>query len=321
MKLSQKEAIHDAMQDKMRSDPKVLLIGEDVGGRPAFGVSVGLMDEFGRDRILETGISENAIVGCAIGASLTGYRPIAEIMMMDWITVCMDQIANQAAKFRYMFGGKTALPLVIRSASGGPLSAGAQHSQNWEAWLTHIPGIKVVFPSCPQDAYSLLVASIEDDNPVVFVEHKVLYRREGEVDKTIRIPLGKGEIKREGKDITIVATGMMVNKALSAAEKLEQDGISVEVVDPRTLYPLDKNLIANSVAKTHNAIVTTEETKRGSYAGEISAFISEELFDELDSPVKRVCAFDTPAPYTKALEQFYFPSDNDLVNAVKKQLA
>jgi pyruvate dehydrogenase E1 component beta subunit len=245
-------------------------------------------------------------------------RPIAELMFIDFLTVGMDQLVNQAAKMRYMFGGKISIPMVLRVPAGGGISAAAQHSQSLEAWVTHIPGLKVVYPSTPQDALGLMLAAIDDDDPVVMIENKVLYGSSGEVSSLEAIPLGKGDIKRAGKDMTIVAYGRMVTEALAAAEVLAKEGIECEVVDPRSLYPLDKALIGESIARTHKALVVTEEAKRGGYGGEISAIIAEEFFDSLDAPVVRVGALNAPIPFSPPLEQYVLPNSKDIVAAARK---
>jgi len=314
------EAIREGMRKRMREDPNVFIFGEDVGRfGGTFGVTGDLIKEFGPERVRDTPISEGAIIGCAVGASATGLRPIAEIMFNDFITVGMDQLVNQAAKMRYMFGGKITLPMVVRLPAGAGSRAAAQHSQSLEAWLTHVPGLKVVYPSTPQDAYGLILSAIDDDNPVIFMEHKLLYAQAGEVDLDIEpIPLGLADVKREGEDVTIIATAKMVHEALAAAEELSKDGIEAEVIDPRTLYPLDKETIFKSVEKTNKVVIVTEETKRGSYAGEIAAIIAEERFDYLDAPIVRVCCLDTPIPFAPVLEDYVIPNSKDIVNAVKK---
>lgn len=317
-KMSYAEAIREGMSIRMREDPNVLLFGEDVGAfGGCFGVSAGMLAEFGEKRIRDTPISEGAIIGAAVGSAATGLRPIAELMFCDFLTVGMDQLVNQAAKMRYMFGGKISLPMVVRMPCGAGVSAAAQHSQSLEAWVTHIPGLKVVYPSTPQDALGLMLSAIDDDNPVMYVEHKAMYSLKGEVTSFDPIPLGKGDIKRSGEDVTIIATGKMVHEALSAAKTLEADGISAEVLDPRSLYPLDKDLIAQSLGKTHRAVIVTEENRRGGYGGEISAIIAEEMFDLLDSPVIRIGALDTPVPFAPVLEQAYLPNAQDIVKAVR----
>lgn len=314
------EAIREGMRKRMRENPNVFILGEDVGEfGGCFGVTGDLIKEFGPERVRDTPISEGAIVGCAVGAAATGLRPIAELMFNDFVTVGMDQLVNQAAKMRYMFGGKITLPMVVRLPAGAGSRAAAQHSQSLEAWLTHVPGLKVVYPSTPQDAYGLILSAIDDDNPVVFMEHKLLYAQPGEVNLDIDpIPLGLADVKREGDDVTIIATARMVHEALAAAEELSKDGIEAEVIDPRTLYPLDKETIFKSVEKTNKVVIVTEETKRGSYAGEIAAIIAEECFDYLDAPIVRVCCLDTPIPFAPVLEDYVIPNSKDIVNAVKK---
>ena len=319
-KMSYAEAIREGMSIRMREDPNVLLFGEDVGAfGGCFGVTAGMFDEFGDKRVRDTPISEGAIIGAAVGSAATGLRPIAELMFCDFLTVGMDQLVNQAAKMHYMFGGKISMPMVVRLPGGAGVSAAAQHSQSLEAWVTHIPGLKVVYPSTPQDALGLMLSAIDDDNPVMYVEHKAMYTLKEEVTSFEPIPLGKGDIKRSGEDVTIIATGKMVHEALSAAKTLEADGISVEVLDPRTLYPLDKALIAQSLGKTHRAVIVTEENRRGGYGGEISAIIAEEMFDLLDSPIIRIGALDTPVPFAPVLEQAYLPNAQDIVKAVRTQ--
>ena len=319
-KMSYAEAIREGMSIRMREDPNVLLFGEDVGAfGGCFGVSAGMLDEFGEKRVRDTPISEGAIIGAAVGSAATGLRPIAELMFCDFLTVGMDQLVNQAAKMRYMFGGKISMPMVVRLPAGAGVSAAAQHSQSLEAWITHVPGLKVVYPSPPQDALGLMLSSIDDDNPVMFLEHKAIYTMKGDVDSLTPIPLGKGDIKRAGEDVTIIATGKMVHEALAAAKMLEADGISAEVLDPRTLYPLDKALIAQSLSKTHRAVIVTEENRRGGYGGEISAMIAEEMFDLLDCPIVRIGALDTPVPFAPVLEQVYLPNAQDIANAIRAQ--
>ena len=313
------EAIREGMSIRMRENPNVVLFGEDVGAfGGCFGVSAGMFDEFGPERVRDTPISEGAIIGCAVGAAATGLRPIAELMFCDFLTVGMDQLVNQAAKMRYMFGGKISMPMVVRLPAGAGTGAAAQHSQSLEAWLTHVPGLKVVYHSCAQDALGLMLSAIDDDNPVMFFEQKVLLGMKGEVSSLEPIPLGKGRVAREGGDLSIITYGRQVYDALEAAEKLAAEGIGVEVIDLRSLYPLDKELIGESIAKTHKAIVITEEVKRGGYGGEISAIIGEEFFDYLDAPVIRIGALDTPVPFAPNLEQYYIPNAQDILVAAKK---
>lgn len=322
-KLTIRAAINEALRQEMRRDPNVYVIGEDVGiFGGCFGVTAGLIDEFGPERVVDTPITESAIVGNSLGAAATGLRPVAEIMFMDFVGVTMDQIFNQAAKMRYMFGGKAKIPMVIRMPCGAGGSAAAQHSQSLEAWFMHVPGLKVVAPSTAYDAKGLLISSIRDDNPVIFVEHKFIYDIEGEVPEEIyTVPLGKADVKREGDDVTVVATMAMVYKALEAAEELAKEGISVEVVDPRTLQPLDNETIINSVKKTHKVVVVHEAVKFAGPGAEIAAMIAEEAFDYLDAPVKRVGAPFTPVPFSPVLEQAYIPSTEKIIAAIKEVVA
>ena len=302
------EAIREAMSIRMRENPNVILFGEDVGAfGGCFGVSAGMIDEFGPERVRDTPISEGAIIGAAVGGAATGLRPIAELMFNDFLTVGMDQLVNQAAKMRYMFGGNISLPMVVRLPAGAGTGGAAQHSQSLEAWLTHVPGLKVVYPSNAQDALGLLLTSIDDDNPVMFFENKTLYGVKSEVTSFDPIPLGKGRIALEGDDLTIVTYGRQVFTALEAAKQLAADGIKAEVID-----------IRESLEKTNKVIVITEETKRGGYGGEISATIGEEMFDLLDAPVARIGALDTPVPFAPNLEQYYMPNERDIVVAAKK---
>jgi pyruvate dehydrogenase E1 component beta subunit len=261
---------------------------------------------------------ETAIIGTSIGAAMTGMRPVAEIMFTSFLGTCMDEIYNQAAKIKYMTGGKAKVPLTIRTSYGGGICAAAQHSERNEAWFVHTPGIKVVLPSTPYDAKGLLKASIRDDNPVLFEEHKMLYRMRGEVpEEEYVIPLGEADVKREGSDATIVATALMVHRALQAAEKLKGDGIEVEIVDPRTLSPLDKKTIIKSVQKTGRAIVVSEDSKTCGITAEVAAIIAEEGFDYLDAPVKRVAAPDVPMPFSPVMEKWCMPDENRIIDAVK----
>ena len=298
--LTYAEAIREALREEMRRDPSVFVMGEDVGRfGGCFGVTGDLWKEFGEERVRDTPISETAIIGAAVGAAATGMRPVAEIMFCDFLTVCMDQIVNQAAKMRYMFGGKARVPMVVRSPVGGGICAAAQHSQSLEAWFIHVPGLKVVMPSSPADAKGLLISAIRDDNPVMFFEHKVLYSMKGPVPEgEWAIPLGKADVKRQGADVTVVATSIMVMHALAAAEELEKEGISVEVVDPRTLVPLDEDAILASVAKTGRAVVAHEAVSRCGFGAEIAALITERAFDKLKAPVVRVGAKAVPIPFS-----------------------
>ncbi|WDL97584.1 alpha-ketoacid dehydrogenase subunit beta [Alicyclobacillus sp. ALC3] len=312
------EAIREAMSQKMRQDKRTFILGEDIGVYGgAFGVTNGMLDEFGPERVRITPISESAITGCAVGAAMTGMRPILEIQFSDFVTIATDQLVNQAAKLRYMFGGKGKVPMVLRTPAGSGVGLAAQHSQSLEAWMTHIPGLKVVQPSTPYDAKGLLMAAIEDDNPVVFYEHKVLYGVKGEVpEEPYTIPLGTADIKRSGTDLTIIATSIMVHRALEAAEKLSQEGISAEVIDPRTLVPLDTDTIVQSVIKTGRAIVVHEAVKRSGFGAEIVSVIQEsEAFDYLDAPILRVAGRPVPIPYSPVLERAAVPQVADIIAA------
>jgi len=318
-KISYLMAINEALSEEMMRDKNVVLFGEDVGiFGGCFGVTQGLFNKFGPERVKDTPISETAIIGLAVGSAATGIRPVAELMFMDFAGVAMDEILNQAAKMRYMFGGKAKLPLVIRMPYGAGISAAAQHSQSLEAWFTHIPGLKVVMPSTPYDVKGLLKSSIRDDNPVIFLEHKVLYGVSGDVpEDEYLVPLGKGDVKKEGKDVTVIATGMMVHKALEAASKLEEEGISIEVVDPRTLVPLDEEIILNSVKKTGRVVITHEAPKRAGFGAEIAATVVEKGFPYLKKEIVRVCGKDTPVPFSPPLEQYYIPQTQDIVQGIK----
>lgn len=320
--MTYKDAINLAMREEMRRDENVFLMGEDVGlYGGAFGVSVGMIEEFGEERVRDTPISEAAITGAAAGAAVTGMRPIVEIMFMDFTTIAMDALVNQAAKMRYMFGGKAKVPMTLRCPGGSGTGAAAQHSQSLEAWFCHVPGLKVVVPGTPADAKGLLKAAIRDDNPVVFVEQKTLYKEKGMVplDEDFVIPLGKGEIKKEGKDVTIVTYGRMLPRVLKVAEELENEGISAEVVDPRTLVPLDKELIVNSVIKTGRVVLVNEACKTGGYIGEIAAMIAEsEAFDYLDAPIVRLAGLDIPIPYNPKLEAAAVPSEEQIRAGILK---
>ena len=322
--MSVRDAIIMAMSEEMRSDENVFLMGEDVGIFGGdFGTSVGMLEEFGAERIRDTPISENAISGCAIGAAMTGMRPIVDVTFMDFVVYMMDNIVNQAAKTRYMFGGKGQVPVVFRCAAGSGVGSAAQHSQSLESWFCHIPGLKVVAPGTPADVKGLLKASIRDNNPVIFLEYKAQYNMKGEVplDPDFVLPLGKADLKREGKDVTVVTYGRMLQRVLEAAEEAEKDGISVEVVDPRTLVPLDTETIIKSVMKTGRLIVVNEAVKTGSFAGEIvSRVVESEAFDYLDSEVIRLSGKDTPIPYNPKLEASVVPNKDDIKEAIYKAM-
>jgi len=332
-KITFRQAINEAMRLEMRRDPTVILFGEDVAGGATLphmegenkeawggvlGVSTGLAPEFGRNRVLDTPISESAFIGAAVGAASTGLRPIAELMFVDFLGVCFDQIFNQGAKLRYMFGGKAQVPMVIRTMIGAGFRAAAQHSECLYSIFAHIPGLKSVIASTPYDAKGLLTTAIRDNDPVIFFEHKVLYDTEGEVpEEAYTIPLGVADVKREGKDVTIVTVGRMVHFSLEAAEKLAKDGVNVEVVDLRSISPMDKNTILNSVKKTHRLVVVDEDTPRCSLATDVVALVAEQAFDYLDAPCKMVTAPHTPVPFSPSLEDAYIPSVTTIVSTVK----
>ena len=313
------QALNHAHKLEMERDPNIYVAGEDVGVYGGiFGVTAGLRDQFGPDRVRDTPITESAIIGSAVGAATVGLRPVIELMFVDFIGVALDQLYNQAAKMKYMFGGKAKIPLVMRTTCGAGIGAAAQHSQCLEAWFMHVPGLKVVMPSTPYDAKGLLITSIRDDNPVVFLEHKMLYGIEGEVpEEAYAIPLGKADIKREGSDVTVVATAQMVHTSLGAAEKLAGEGIQVEVVDPRTLSPLDEDTILASVRKTHRLVIVHEEVKFAGSGAEIAAIVAEKAFDQLDAPIIRVAAPFAPVPFSAPLEKEYIPSEEKIIQAVK----
>jgi pyruvate/2-oxoglutarate/acetoin dehydrogenase E1 component len=318
--ISYLEAVREAMIQEMRRDPDVFLMGEDVGVYGgAFGVSRGMLEEFGPERIRETPISEAAIAGAATGAALMGMRPIMEIMFMDFVTISMNQLVNQAAKIHFMFGGKASIPLVCRAPAGSGTGAAAQHCQSLEALFMNVPGIKVVAPSTPHDVKGLLVASIRDNNPVIFMEHKLLYRTKGPVPEELyAIPLGKAEVKREGRDLTVVAYSIMVPRALEAAEQLAAEGIEVEVVDPRSLKPLDEETIVQSVCKTGRVLIIHEAPITGGVGGEIAAIIAaSEAFDYLDAPIRRLAGLNVPIPYNRTLERAAVPQVEDIVAAAR----
>jgi acetoin:2,6-dichlorophenolindophenol oxidoreductase subunit beta len=314
------EAVREAMTQEMRRDSEVFLLGEDVGTYGgAFGVSKGMLEEFGPERIRDTPISEAAIAGAATGAALMGMRPIMEIMFMDFLTISMNQLVNQAAKMRFMFGGKCSLPMVIRAPSGSGTGAAAQHSQSLEAWFVNVPGIKVVAPSTPADAKGLLITAIRDNNPVLFMEHKLLYRQKGPVpEEAYSLPLQSADVKRTGRDLTIVAYSIMVPRALEAAEKLAAEGIEVEVVDPRCLKPLDTETIIRSVCKTGRVLIAHEAPVTGGFGGELAAVIAaSEAFDYLDAPIRRLAGRDIPIPYNRTLERAAVPQVEDIVAAAR----
>jgi len=315
------QAVAEAMREEMKRDPKVFLIGEDIGiYGGCFGVSKGFLEEFGPEQILETPISEQAFVGAAVGAAALGMRPIAQIMFSDFVTLATDQLVNHGAKMRFMTGGQLKVPMVLRTPAGCGTGAAAQHSQSLEAWMAHVPGLKVIMPATPYDAKGLLKAAIRDDNPVVFFEHKLLYKLKGEVpEEDYILPIGKADVKKEGKDVTIVSYSYALIKALNAAKALESEGISAEVVDIRTLVPLDEETIVNSVKKTGRVLVVHEACKTGGFGGEIvSRIVESEAFYYLDAPVRRLGGADLPIPYNPKLERMVVPQEEDIVAAVRE---
>jgi pyruvate/2-oxoglutarate/acetoin dehydrogenase E1 component len=318
------EAIREALFEEMRRDPKVFVLGEDVGPYGgAFGVTQGLADEFGEMRVIDTPISESAIVGVSIGAALRGYRPVAEMQFADFISCGFDQIVNQAATLRYRYGGRAAVPIVVRAPSGGNVGGGLYHSQNPEAWFAHRPGLKVVAPSTAYDAKGLLKAAIRDDNPVIYFEHKFLYRRaKGPVPEGDAIvPIGEAAIRREGDDISLVTYGAMVTPALEAADRLSKDGVETEVIDLRTLMPFDRGAILRSVEKTNRVLIVHEDVRTLGIGAELSAVIVEERFEHLDAPVMRVTYPDTHPPFSHVLEAANLPDVEKIMEALRKLAA
>lgn len=319
-----RDAIKEAIKQEMRRDPRVFLLGEDIidpwGG--SWKTMEGCYTEFGPERVRETPISEEAIVGAAVGAALCGMRPVAEIMFADFTTRSMDQIVNQAAKFRYMTGGQASVPLVIRTAHGAGRAAAAQHSQSLEAWFVHTPGLKVVAPATPYDAKGLLLAAIRDPDPVLFFEHKMNFTTTGPVpEEDYVVPLGSADVKRQGKDVTVIAHSRQVLRALAAADLVsKEDGIEAEVIDPRTLFPLDIRTIVESVKKTNRVVLVTEEVQRGSFAEHVAAKIMEKCFYDLDAPPVFVAAANTPIPFAPIMEDFVIPDVPDIVAGIRKAM-
>jgi len=319
--LTYREAVREALRQEMRRDQRVFIIGEDVGVYGgAFGVTMGLVDEFGEGRVVDTPISELGIAGAITGAALVGMRPVGEIMFMDFCTLAMEQLVNQAAKIRFMFGGKARVPFVLRTPAGSGSGAAAQHSQSLENWFVHVPGLKVVMPSSPRDAKGLLTSSIRDDNPVIFIEHKLLYNIKGLVpEEPYTTPLGTAEVKREGRDATVVATSVMVRRSLEAAEYMAREGVELEVVDPRTLKPMDEATIMQSVKKTGRVLIVHEACKTGGYGGEVAAVIAEsEAFSYLDAPIMRLAGRDMPIPYNPTLEHHTVPQTESIIEAARE---
>jgi len=319
--MSVRDAIILAMSEEMRRDENVFLMGEDVGIFGGdFGTSVGMLEEFGKERVRDTPISENAISGAAIGAAMTGLRPIVDVTFMDFVVYMMDNIVNQAAKTRYMYGGKGQIPVVFRCAAGGGVGSAAQHSQSLEAWFTHIPGLKVIAPGTPADVKGLLKAAVRDNNPVIFLEYKAQYNMKGEVplDPEYVLPIGKADIKKEGKDLSVITYGRMLERVMQAAKEVEEaDGVNVEVVDLRTLSPLDKDTVLDSVKKTGKVLLVNDAHKTGGFIGEVAAMIAEsDAFDYLDGRILRLAGEDVPVPYNQTLEAAMIPS----VERIKKYM-
>ncbi len=318
-KMSMVQALNDALDLMMAENDKVFLLGEDIGKMGGdFGVTRGLFDKYGAERVRDTPLSEAAIIGTAVGAAMVGMRPVPEIMFADFLGTCYDQIVNNAAKMHYMFDGQFKAPVVIRTAAGGGFGGGPHHSQSVEGWFMNVPGLVIVGPSTPFDAKGLLIASIENDNPVLFLEHKALYRLKGEVEEgKYTVPLRQAAVVREGNDLTVVASMKMTHEALAAAAELAVEGISVEVVDLRTLRPWDQATVLESVSKTGRAVVANEAPKMGGLGAEVSATISEEVYAKLKAPVRRVCGLDTPVPFSLPLEKIILPGKDDIKVAVK----
>ena len=321
-KITFSKALREGLHEEMVRDENVFIMGEDMAVMGnVFGVTTGFLDEFGPNRVIDTPISEEGFCGMAVGAAMRGLRPVVELMYNDFITVAADPIFNQAAKTRYMTGGQATVPMVLRCPMGAGRRNAGHHSQSLEALFCHFPGLKVIAPSCAEDAKGLIKSAIRDDDPVVSLENKLLYAKKEEIpEEEYLIPLGKAKVKREGKDLTLITWSRQVNFAMEAAETLAAEGIDVEVLDLRSLVPLDWEAIAASVSKTHNVLIVSEEVKRGSYAGELSAQIAEELFDELDAPVERLCGLNIVSPFSPVLEDENFPHPETIAKAVKHVL-
>jgi len=320
--ITYREAIKRALREELQNDERVFLVGEDIGRfGGTFKTTLGLLDEFGPKRVRNTPISEAAIIGLAVGAAATGLRPIAEIMYCDFATIAMDQLVNQAAKMRYMFGARLSLPLTVRIPMGGRRSAAAQHSQCLEAWFVHVPGLKVAVPSSPYDAKGLLKSAVRDPNPTLVFENKMLYNTTGEVpEEPYFVPWGQANVVRQGTDVTVVATSDMVSYALKAADTLAAEGVSVEVIDPRTLVPLDVETIVASVKKTNRLVIAHEACVTGGVGAEIAARVGHDAFEYLDAPIERVGAKDSPIPFSPVLEKFILPDHEDVIEAVRRTL-
>ncbi|MEW6623997.1 MAG: alpha-ketoacid dehydrogenase subunit beta [Bacillota bacterium] len=318
--ISMREAINEALHEEMARDNKVFVLGLDVGKMGGdFGVTKGLWAKYGPKRVRDTPLSEAAILGVANGAAFAGYRPVAEIMFADFLTECFDQIVNYTAKAHYMFAGQLKAPLVVRTPTGAGMRAAYHHSQNVESWFLNVPGLTIVAPSTPYDAKGLLISSIRDDNPVIFLEHKMLYSFKGEVpEQTYQIPIGKADIKKQGNDVTVITSMRMTHLCLNAAKKLAAQGINVEVIDMRTLLPIDKETIFASVAKTGRVVTVFEAPKTGGYGSEIGMMIAEEMFEFLQAPIKRVASLDVPVPFAPSLEDYVLPNEIDIEQAIQK---
>ena len=321
--LTYAQALNLALGEEMRRDPAVFVLGEDVavwgGGGGVFGVTKDLVSEFGPQRVRDTPISEEGIVALAVGAAATGLRPVVELMYFDFVTLAMEPLVNQAAKLRYMLGGQAKVPLVLRSNLGASGGKAAQHSQSLESWMVHVPGLKVAVPTTPADARGLLKAAIRDDNPVVFLEHKLLYPRRGEVPEDEElVPFGRAVVRRPGRHVTVVATHSMLLKALAVAERLAAEGIELEVIDPRTLVPLDREAIVRSVRKTSRLLICHEAVERGGWAGEVAMAVMDDVFDHLDAPIARVCGANLPVPFSEPLEAVAIPGEEAIAEAARQ---
>lgn len=317
------QAIGDALKEEMRRDDKILIFGEDVAEfGNIFGVTRGMLEEFGPQRVRNTSISETAIIGTALGAAVTGLRPVAELMYADFTMVAFSELFHCVPKWRFMNGGEYKMPLVIRCAMGSSFGAGSEHSNCVESLFMHSPGMTIICPTTPYDAKGLLKSAIRSDNPILFCEHKQLYQTKGEVpEEDYTIPIGVADVKKEGKDVTVIAVGLMVRRALEAAEILEKEGISLEVIDPRTLVPFDKDTVFNSIRKTHHVVIAEESNKTAGIGAELAAMIQEEMYDELDGPISRVAALDVPMPYNITLEKHVIPDAAKIAQAVRDQVA
>ena len=316
-----REAMREALIEEMEIDPSIFMMGENIEGGGVYKIAAGVSEKFGKDRIIDMPISESGFVGAAVGAALLGTRPIVDLMFADFLTLASDQLVNHAAKMRYMYGGTASVPMVLLTFFGGGTSSGASHSQCLESWVVHCPGLKVVMPSTPADAKGLLKTAIRDDDPVIFFGHRLLYGLKGNVPEGEHIiPLGKADVKREGRDVTVVATATMVQRALEAAEELSREGIEIEVLDPRSLLPLDYEALVSSIEKTGRLLIVHEACKTGGIGAEIAAIAAKEAFGYLDAPIERVCAPDTPVPYSPPLENYYIPKKEDIVVTARKMV-